>query len=353
MSDAFPLDSLLFEVTQHCNHACLHCYNVWRGERTPLRASYPRGELGTADTVRLLEIALDQTGCRSVTLTGGEPLLRTDLPVLLRFLQSRNVRVTLISNGRLIDENAASTLIDLGVGLFELPLLSYRREVHDRLSAAQGAWEGALAAMANIRLRGGQFASAFVATRLNIADLYGTMRLAFAFGARAFMFNRFNPGGRGRLLMDTLLPSIEQVRDALMVAEAASVQFGIPVACSIPIPPCLIDTSGFSHIGFGYCAAGTQRAYCAVDPLGNVRPCNHSPLVLGNLFTSTFAEMFASEKHADFLKRLPPMCAACPRQASCRAGCRAAAQACYGAADLPEPFLRLGATSARRIGQPL
>ncbi len=343
MNRPVQLHSLLFEVTQRCNHACLHCYNVWQGESTAAGARYPRGELSTADTLRLLEIALDETGCRSITLTGGEPLLRADLPALLRFLQKRDTRVTLISNGRLINEGTAARLIDLGVSLFELPLLSHRRDIHDRLSCAAGAWDAALAAMSNIRLQGGQYAVSFVATRLNIDDVYGAIRLAFGFGARGVMFNRFNPGGRGRLHLQALLPSIENLREALAAADGASAELGIPVACSIPIPPCRIDTAAFPHISFGYCAAGAERAYYTMDPLGNVRPCNHSPLILGNLFRQSFGQMVTSPRHAAFVETLPAMCAACPRRSLCRGSCRAAAQACYGSADVPEPFLCLSA----------
>ena len=196
MSNKPHLQSLIFEVTQRCNHACLHCYNVWQGEPPPPAAHYPRGELDTARALRLLAKALDESDCHHVTLTGGEPLLRVDLPVLLGFLRERKVQVTIISNGRLLDEQNAGFLIGQGVGLFELPLLSHRREVHDQLCAAPGAWDAALAAMANIRLRRGQVVTAFVATRLNITHLYETIKLAFAFGARGVMLNRFNPGGR-------------------------------------------------------------------------------------------------------------------------------------------------------------
>ncbi len=93
------LQSLIFEVTQACNHACLHCYNVWQG---PQSTPYPRGQLDTAPTLDLLAKALDETTCSHVTLTGGEPLLRQDLPTILEFLQRRHIRVTLISNGRLL-----------------------------------------------------------------------------------------------------------------------------------------------------------------------------------------------------------------------------------------------------------
>jgi radical SAM protein with 4Fe4S-binding SPASM domain len=335
------LQSLIFEVTQRCNHACLHCYNVWQGEPVP---QYPRGELNTHQTLFLLAKALDETNCHHITLTGGEPLLRKDLPILLDFLRERNVRVTLISNGRLLDEHTSLSLIEHGVGLFELPLLSYRREIHDRLSAAPEAWDAILAAMANLRLHHGQVVTAFVATRMNIEDLYETIRLAFAFGARAIMLNRFNPGGRGRLHLAELLPSAEQVRDALSIAEAASAEFGIPISCSIPIQPCLIDVNAFPHLGFGYCSAGTERAYYTLDPLGNVRPCNHSTTILGNLLEESFSDLVSPERLNDFIHALPAPCSACGHRTFCQGGCKAAAQVCYGALDQIEPFLRQGSS---------
>ena len=341
--------SLIFEITQRCNHACLHCYNVWNGEDGASRMypAYPRGELDTDRTLALLGKALDETVCSHVTLTGGEPLLRGDLPAILDFLRGRNAGITIISNGRLLDESAVVGCIDRGVGLFELPLLSHKREVHDRLSGVPGAWDAVLDAMANIRLHRGQFAAAFVATRLNIADVRETMKLAYAFGARAVMFNRFNPGGRGRSNMDLLLPSAGQVRQALAAADSSSVEFGLPVSCSIPVQPCLIDTRAFPRIGFAYCAAGSERAYYALDPLGNLRPCNHSPMILGNLFEESFAALAAPERMLKFTAAVPAFCSACARLAQCQGGCKAAAQVCSGSLTAEEPFLKMNRESAK------
>ena len=333
------LQSLIFEVTQRCNHACLHCYNVWQGETSP---QYPRGELDSSRTLSLLAKALDETDCRHVTLTGGEPLLRADLDLLLDYLRGRNVLATIISNGRLLTEERIPSLTERGVALFELPLLSHRRATHDQLSAAPGAWDAVLSALAHIRLQHGQAVAAFVATRLNIGDLYETIKLAFAFGARGVMFNRFNPGGRGRANLRELLPSVEQVREALAVAESASVEFGLPISCSIPIQPCLIDTRAYPHLGFGYCAAGTERAYYTLDPLGNVRPCNHSTTILGNLFEESFGDLVSPQRLDGFVEAHPAFCAACQQRALCQGGCKAAAQVCYGSPTEMEPFLRQG-----------
>ncbi len=337
MKDTKPrLQSLIFEATQRCNHACLHCYNVWQPAGV---STYPRGELDTSRTLDLLAKALDETSCPHVTFTGGEPLLRKDLPVLLEFLQKRNTRTTIISNGRLLDESPLIELLDKGVSLFELPLLSHQREVHDALSGVPGAWDAVLAAMANIRLQRGQFVAAFVATRLNIADLYETIRLAFAFGARALMFNRFNPGGRGRENMEMLLPTAGQVRRALAIADAAAAEFGLPISCSIPIQPCLVDTRAYPHLGFGYCAAGSERAYYTLDPLGNLRPCNHSDLILGNLFERSFPEIIAPAHMQAFMDARPAFCDSCPKRDECQGGCKAAAQVCCGSLRAEDPFL--------------
>jgi radical SAM protein with 4Fe4S-binding SPASM domain len=202
------------------------------------------------------------------------------------------------------------------------------------------AWDAVLAAMANVRLHHGQVVAAFVATRQNIAHLHETIRLAFAFGARGIMLNRFNPGGRGRAHLEELLPSIDQVRQMLEVAESASAEFGLPISCSIPIQPCLVDTSHFPHLGFGYCAAGTERAYYALDPLGNVRPCNHTDTILGNLFEESFTSIIDSESMAEFKRALPSFCVKCERRLECQGGCKASAQVCFGSLEGEEPFLR-------------
>jgi radical SAM protein with 4Fe4S-binding SPASM domain len=338
MTTAHPsIQSLIFEFTQNCNHACLHCYNVWQPAG---HSTYPRGELSTSLTLALLSKALDETICHHITLTGGEPLLRPDLTRILEFLQKRHVQVTVISNGRLLGEPTAASLVQHGVGLFELPLLSHQRAVHDELSGAPGAWDAVLSAMANIRLHRGQVVAAFVATRKNIEHLRETIQLAFAFGVRGLMLNRFNPGGRGREHLEELLPTVEQVRAALAVAEAASVEFGLPISCSIPIQPCLIDISRFPHLGFGFCAAGSERAYYTLDPLGNLRPCNHSDTILGNLFEESFANLIARERMSAFTCAIPSFCSDCPRALECQGGCKASAQVCYSSLTAEEPFLR-------------
>jgi radical SAM protein with 4Fe4S-binding SPASM domain len=307
--------------------------------------------LDTDETLALLTKALDETDCRHVTLTGGEPLLRDDLSQILDLLRDRKVATTIISNGRLLTKSTVMDLLDSDVRLFELPLLSHRREVHDHLSGSPGAFDAALAAMAHIRYQRGQFVAVFVITQLNLPDLYDAIKLAFAFGARGLMLNRFNPGGRGRTHLAELLPTAGQVRQALQVADAAAVEFRLPISCSIPIQPCLVDTGAYPNLSFGFCAAGTDRAYYTLDPLGNLRPCNHTPTILGSLLKEPFANLVAPERMMSFTEALPRFCAPCSLRDTCQGGCKAAAQVCYGSLNAEEPFLHHNRTWASPLSK--
>jgi radical SAM protein with 4Fe4S-binding SPASM domain len=203
--------------------------------------------------------------------------------------------------------------------------------------------------MAHVRYHQGQFVAVFVATRLNLPDLYDAIKLAFAFGSRGMMLNRFNPGGRGRAHLAELLPTVDEMRQALEVADAAAAEFGFPISCSIPLQPCLTDHDVYPNLGFGFCAAGTDRAYYTLDPLGNLRPCNHTSTILGNLLEEPFADLIGPDRMRPFVEAVPAFCEPCVLRDTCRGGCKAAAQVCYGSLAGEEPFLHCNRADAQPL----
>jgi radical SAM protein with 4Fe4S-binding SPASM domain len=335
---------LIFEVTPRCNHDCLYCYNVWKDE-----VGYPTGELNTKDAKRLLNKAISETGCTSMSFSGGEPLLRDDLCELTDFLVEQGQQVTLLTNGILIGETEARDLVRHGIGLFEIPILSDRREIHDRLVQSEGSFDKAIDGIANLRVQGASVVTVFVATRRNIEQWEETIKLNVALGVDGIMFNRFNPGGKGRDYVEELLPTPDELRHALEIANAASETYGIGISCSIPIMPCILDPRQYKNLGHGYCAAGGDRAYYTIGPLGHLRMCNHTPSILGNLFDETFAELTAPDRIKDFVAARPEFCGGCAMEAECLGGCKAAAQACYGCITEPEPFLKRNLDVARPL----
>ncbi len=97
-----PLRSLRLSVTDRCNLRCQYCMPEEE------YAWLPRENILTFEEIYTLTDLFTEVGADKVRLTGGEPLLRKDLPVLIRML-ARNPRITdlaLTTNGILLDEQA-------------------------------------------------------------------------------------------------------------------------------------------------------------------------------------------------------------------------------------------------------
>jgi radical SAM protein with 4Fe4S-binding SPASM domain len=338
--------TLVVELTARCNHDCQHCYNAWKNE-----APYPAGgELDTADTLGLLAKLVGETSARRVSLTGGEPLLRADVPEIVDFLTGRGVSVQLITNGTLLAPPVLARLGGHRIELFELPLLSSEAAMHDELSQAPGAYGRVTRAIAELKLAGERVVVVFVATRRNVRDLEGVLALAYALGVDGVMLNRFNPGGRGGRHMDELLPSPAELRAALDVANALAPRYRLPVSCSIPMPRCLFDHARWPAVGFGVCGLGTAEAYPTVDPLGNLRPCNHSRTILGNVRHDSFWALLDGPTMRAYLGAHPAFCRDCSELGRCQGCCKAAAEACAGSPLECDPWLAAFQHEARKLG---
>jgi radical SAM protein with 4Fe4S-binding SPASM domain len=324
----------ILELTPHCNQSCRYCYNAWK------RGFALESELlDAAGWCALIEKLQEETGCRRVTFSGGEPLLHPGFREILAFCRRRGMESVLITNGQRLTDETLTFCMEQGVRMFELTLLGSDAATHEGLTRLPGSWEGVLEAMARLYRAGATWCGVFVATRENVAQVRETLEMVVALGARAVMFNRFNPGGEGAGNLD-LLPTVEQVREALVVVDELAATYDLLASASIPIMPCLLDTSPYRHVHFGFCSAGRENAYPTLGPDGRVRPCNHSATLLGDFRTQTMAEILASPALRAFTAAVPEICRPCPALEQCRAGCRAAAEVCFGSPEEPEPWLR-------------
>ena len=101
---ARPLGSLRLSVTDRCNMRCGYC--MPEAEYTWL----PRASLLSFEEMSRLAGVFASLGASKVRLTGGEPLLRHDLPSLVRLLalDSRVEDLALTTNGILLAPHAAA-----------------------------------------------------------------------------------------------------------------------------------------------------------------------------------------------------------------------------------------------------
>lgn len=326
--------TIIFEAILECNLNCKYCYNVTKNS-TP----YPKSILNTEQTKIMLDKIIKESGCYNVTFTGGEPFLRKDLFELIKFAKERVLSVNMISNGTLLNEENIIKSIEAGIDIYELPLLSSDRLIHNALTR-ENSFDKTTEAIALLKSHGAKVVIVFVATKENIHTIKETFELALALGADGIMLNRFNPGGEGRNFINELLPSPDELHKAMEIANNIAKERQISVSCSIAMHPCLLKTENYPELNFGFCGAGTDRAYYTMDPLGNIRMCNHSQIIIGNIFKNTFNKITKTQAAKDFLKAVPKFCSDCKVVKECQGGCKASAEVCYNSIVLEDPFLK-------------
>jgi cyclic pyranopterin phosphate synthase len=103
-----PLHDLRISVTDRCNFRCVYC--MPRAVFGRDHAFLPRAELLTFEEIARLVGVFTRLGVEKVRLTGGEPLVRREIPQLVGLLSAiPGVRdLTLTTNGVLLSEHAAA-----------------------------------------------------------------------------------------------------------------------------------------------------------------------------------------------------------------------------------------------------
>jgi len=135
-----PSQVILF-VTSQCNLRCPIC-------RVSRRAT-SRNVLQVADYEAVLR-DLAKLGVRYVSLTGGEPLMRTDLFDILKRVKDLGLTCHLNTNGALLHEREIGLIAALGVDGVTVGLDGPTAAVHDRVRGRQGVFAEALRAVTGL-----------------------------------------------------------------------------------------------------------------------------------------------------------------------------------------------------------
>lgn len=328
------LRSFALELTPRCNQQCLYCYNPWRNE--PARATE---ELSTEEICGLVDRVLEEAELEHLTLTGGEPLMRRDLFEIVDYVNGCGLSVVLISNGALIDKNAAEMLAARNVRYVQVTFAGPDAHKHDAL-CGPGSFRGTSSGVSNLVAAGVPVGGSFLCTRQNSLVAQTTLEWMYRHGVRNhFAFNRFNPSGCGAGHLRQLMPTRSNVLTALEQAERFAAAHEVRIHCTMPIPQCMIDEQGYPRVRFGQCSAGTDRAEYAIDPRGRLKLCTLQRRTIGSVMENRLADLIADESIARFRASIPLFCEPCPHRAGCLGGCGAAADWTFGDSAQLDPFL--------------
>lgn len=313
-------ENVILELTYRCNHRCKFCSCPWDAPSS----GYKKGAELTLSQWKEAIDRLYLSGFKYFSISGGEAFIRTDWEEIVRHIHLRGIDygldnpIVLISNGRLMSDDKLRSLKELGVHL-SMSLPGYETfEWHTGVDNADNVleWFGkaheiGLHVTANIAV-----------TKKNLPELFETMALALINGADDILLNRFLPGGRGLQYMSDLCLDVAEINKMLDIAEEVLERAGRTGYTGTEIPYCAIDDpQKYKHINIGY-RCGAAQGFMVVDPVGQIRVCNHSPKTVGNIFDPLMIR--DTEYWNLFNKRnyQPEECGLCMANKFCDCGCR-------------------------------
>lgn len=253
--------STYFAVTDQCPYTCPHC-------------SYGKHIKGSLDTQKAIEVIeqIKSIGTITVGFTGGEPLVRDDIVELVKSVGDDTASV-MFSTGYNLTGELAKELFDAGLDCMTIGIESDDAEEHDRTRGVSGSFETAMNAI-DLSLNAGLYtAISTVASRdkLNSGMLGRLAELAKVQGVHEFRILEPIPTGSLSEHDEEILTADETNQIALFHKKWNRKGEGPAI-------------TSFAHLEsdetFG-CGAGFHHLF--IDALGNVCPCDLTPLKLGNV----------------------------------------------------------------------
>lgn len=202
-SDKRPV--VVWNITRRCNLKCVHCYA--HAKNIPFD-----NELSTTEGKFLID-DLAEFGVPVILFSGGEPLVRKDLPELADYAVKKGMRAVISTNGTLITPQTARTLKDIGLSYVGISL-DGMEEINDRFRGVKGAFRSALEGIENCKKAGIKVGLRFTINKSNDGQISEIFKLLEEMDIPRACFYHLVYAGRGSDLVKEDL-SHEESRKAV------------------------------------------------------------------------------------------------------------------------------------------
>ncbi|MCJ8500009.1 12,18-didecarboxysiroheme deacetylase [Desulfatitalea alkaliphila] len=182
---------VVWNVTRACNLKCVHCYAHATDDGTA-------DELSHAEGRRLID-DLAAFGVPVLLFSGGEPLVRKDLPDLAAYAVEKGMRAVISTNGTLISRDMAKTLKQIGLSYVGISL-DGMKTVNDHFRGVPGAFDKAIAAIEHCQAEGIKVGLRFTMNKRNVQEIDGIFDLLEEMEIPRVCFYHLVYAGRGSAL---------------------------------------------------------------------------------------------------------------------------------------------------------
>jgi radical SAM protein with 4Fe4S-binding SPASM domain len=324
-STVAPERKALIQITERCNLHCAHCFVSAGREGLDLSLEALRDsvlpQLRTASVVR-------------VTLTGGEPFAHPQLLEIIRCARAHDMRVTVCSNGTLIEPSVMDALAEIGGVLVNVSLDGFSTRGHGKFRGAPTSFGDTVSTVRELGSR--RLLKGLLATPNSLAqvDEYEALcNFARSAGAEYVLMNPLAPMGRGvkgqrRLAASTQhLRTIRERTQALAGDDLDVVHIRFPND-EAPLSGCEAGTIVYVF-ATGDVTVCPYLVFASRTPQSRHRP---DEFIVGNVLhhDDIAARLDAYRLHDRVISNPDPLCAGCDLAGACGRGCPATVIAAGG-----------------------
>ncbi len=319
---------LVAELTYTCPLHCPFCSN-------PVDFSAAGNELSTSEWIRVLREAR-VLGAVQLGFSGGEPLIRKDLEVLVAEAHRLGYYINLITSGAGLSEHRIRALKEAGLDHIQLSFQDSTREMNDFLSSTR-TFDLKRRVAALIKSHDFPMVMNCVIHRMNMDHVDRIIDLAAEIGAEFLELANTQYYGWALRNRDHLIPSRIQLQKAEEVVAAKRAVLGDRLRILFVVPDYFEGRPK-------RCMNGWASTVLCVNPAGTALPCQAANMLPGMSFpsirTASVREIWYESAAFNRFRGeawMPALCRTCPERQVDQGGCRCQAYQLTGDPGATDP----------------
>lgn len=304
---------LLAELTYRCPLHCVYCYN-------PVDFASTADELSTEDWFKVLREAR-ALGSVQCGFSGGEPMLRDDLELIVAEASRLGYYTNLLTSGVGLTEKRIGALKEAGLAHIQLSFQDSTREVNDFLSSTR-TFDLKRRAADMIKAHGYPMVMNCTIHRHNIDHIEAILQLASDIDAEYVELANTQYYGWAQVNRDQLLPSREQLERAERITNEWRAKHGNKMKLFFVVPD-------YYETRPKKCMNGWGNIFLTITPDGKALPCHTARMLPGLEFPDVRdmsireiwyeSEGFNRYRGTGWMKE---PCSSCPDKEKDFGGCR-------------------------------
>ena len=318
---------LQWHITHACNLRCKHCYQDDYSHFTSVERLYEILDKYT-------DFVHKNNFYGQINLTGGEPLLHPEFFSLAKEIKRRGFRLGILTNGTLIDAQAAEKIRSLHPIFVQISLDGTRRQ-HDFIRGP-GSFDRALHAIRLLKSRNIRVLVSFTAQKNNLGSFKRLARICAHYGVDKLWWDRVVTNSSEEYA--ALALSTKKFRTFLTRSLRMEAKYRRPDGSSMISNQRSLQFLGCNSSQDGYiCSAGKTLVAVLAD--GTVMPCRRLSITIGNIHESDFQHLLRSSGFLRYIQDnpYPDACADCKHLLRCMGGAKCITYGQTGTLNAADP----------------